>query len=177
MKYYVTLGAETVEVEVEEDRVLVGGEAVQVRLEALPGTPLYRLHVGDEAWTVAAEQLEGQDGSGVGRWALAAAGERMEVGVVDTRGHAMAQAAGKAPGPSGEVTVAAPMPGLVVRILVVEGTMVEGGARLVVLEAMKMENALRAPRAGMVGRIHVTEGQGVEKGAPLVTLKESEPRG
>jgi len=170
VKYYVTLAGQTVEVDVAEDRLVVGGETVEARLEPMPGTPLYRLYLGDDAWTVTAEQLAGKDGSGVGRWALAAAGERLEVEVLDARGRAMAQAASAAPAAGGEVTVAAPMPGLVVRILVAELEVVEAGARLVVLEAMKMENALRAPRAGTVGRIHVTEGQGVEKGAPLVTL-------
>jgi pyruvate carboxylase subunit B len=171
MKYYVTLGPQTLELEVMEDRVVVGGEEVSARLELMPGTPFYRLHLGGQAWTVAVEQLEGEDGSGVGRWALAAAGQRLEVGVLDTRGHAIAQAASAAPAAAGEAIVAAPMPGLVVRILVAQGQQVESGTRLVVLEAMKMENALRAPRAGTVGSIHVSEGQNVEKGAPLVTLE------
>jgi pyruvate carboxylase subunit B len=170
VKYFVSLGGQTVEVELAEGQVIVGGESVEARLEPIAGTPLYRLYVGDDAWTVAAEQLAGQDGSGVGRWALAAAGERLEVDVVDARGRALALSASAEPSAAREMTVAAPMPGLVVRLLVTEGEEVEAGAGLVVLEAMKMENALRAPRAGTVGRVHVTEGQAVEKGAPLVTL-------
>ena len=162
MKYYVTVGTRSVEVELED---------VVARLEAIPGTPLVRLHLGDEAWTVAAERLEGEDGSGSGRWALLLEGERVEVGVTDARTRGVAQGASGAPAPTGETTVAAPMPGLVVRVLVAEGAHVRAGTGLVVLEAMKMENALRAPRTGTVRRVHVAQGQAVEKGAPLVTLE------
>jgi len=175
VKYYVSLGAQTIEVDVSEGQLVVDGEAVEARLEPMPGTPLYRLHLGEDAWTVAAEQLEGEDGNGVGRWALVAAGERVEVGVLDVRGRALAQAATAAPTSGREVTVSAPMPGLVVRILVEQDKDVEAGEGLVVLEAMKMENTLRAPRAGKVGQIHVSEGQAVEKGVALVTLEGEVP--
>src|SRR5205809_97683 len=74
-------------------------------------------------------------------------------------------------------TVRAPMPGVVVRIEVVEGQQVDAGAGLVVVEAMKMENELRAPRSGMVQTVHVAVGQAVEKGASLVTLASPEPSG
>jgi pyruvate carboxylase subunit B len=60
------------------------------------------------------------------------------------------------------------MPGLIVRVLVARGDVVESGQALVVMEAMKMENELRATAAGSIGRIHVTAGVAVEKGALLV---------
>jgi len=71
------------------------------------------------------------------------------------------------------------MPGLVVRVEVSEGQVVEVGEGLVVVEAMKMENELRASHAGVVEQIHVSAGQRVEKGAPLVTLSapSSQPSG
>jgi biotin carboxyl carrier protein len=50
------------------------------------------------------------------------------------------------------------------------GQLVEAGAGLVVVEAMKMENELRAPHRGIVEQVHVAAGQRVEKGAALVTL-------
>ncbi|PYP09034.1 MAG: hypothetical protein DMD59_10365 [Gemmatimonadetes bacterium] len=67
------------------------------------------------------------------------------------------------------------MPGLVVRVEVREGQVVEVGEGLVVVEAMKMENELRASSRGVVEQIHVSPGQRVEKGAPLVTIKVPEP--
>src|SRR3989442_13573227 len=78
MKYFVRIGAQTVEVEVEGTRVVVGGEALEAHLVAVPGTPLYHLLLGGQSWTVAAQALEG----GVGRWALGVLGERGEISVV-----------------------------------------------------------------------------------------------
>ena len=57
MKYFVRIGAQTVEVEVEGTRVLVGGEALEAHLVAVPGTPLYHLLLGGQSWTVAAQQI------------------------------------------------------------------------------------------------------------------------
>ena len=71
---------------------------------------------------------------------------------------------------SGKMVIAAPMPGLVKSVLVVEGNEVVSGQRLVVLEAMKMENDIIAPRDGRVATVHIQAGTVVEGGKPLVTL-------
>jgi biotin carboxyl carrier protein len=172
VKYFVTIGTQTIEVEVDGPRVLVGGEPLETDLAAVSGTPLYHLLLGGESWTVAAEPLEG-----VGRWALGIAGERVEVAVQDDRSREIAPVSAKGQPAPGGGTVRAPMPGLVVRIEVAEGQQVDAGAGLVVVEAMKMENELRAPRSGMVQTVHVAVGQAVEKGASLVTLASPEPSG
>ena len=62
------------------------------------------------------------------------------------------------------------MPGLVVRVEVEEGDLVEAGAGLLVVEAMKMENSLTAPVGGRIGPIHVDVGQTVEKGKMLMEI-------
>ena len=62
----------------------------------------------------------------------------------------------------------APMPGLIVKILVEPGTRVRTGDPLVVLEAMKMENEIRATHDGVVERIHVKSGAAVVKNELLV---------
>ena len=54
--------------------------------------------------------------------------------------------------------VKAPMPGMVLNILVGEGDLVEKDAPLVILEAMKMENELRTATGGIVESIHVKAG-------------------
>ena len=64
----------------------------------------------------------------------------------------------------------AQMPGVVRRVLVAEGDVVERGQALVLLEAMKMEIRVSAPHAGTVGQVGVTEGQAVERGQALVVL-------
>jgi acetyl/propionyl-CoA carboxylase alpha subunit len=65
----------------------------------------------------------------------------------------------------------APMPGSVVRVLGAPGAPVEAGDTLVVLEAMKMEHAIRAPHSGTVSDVRVEVGQQVETGAVLVVVE------
>ena len=62
----------------------------------------------------------------------------------------------------------APMPGLILRVLVTEDQNVEEGTPLLIIEAMKMQNELRAEEPGRVTDILVEVGQAVEKGAMLV---------
>ncbi|MDH3306718.1 MAG: ATP-grasp domain-containing protein [Acidimicrobiia bacterium] len=65
----------------------------------------------------------------------------------------------------------APMPGKVVRIVATEGAVVEAGATLLIVEAMKMEHAIAAPRAGMVASISVTEGEQVDNDQVLAVVE------
>lgn len=67
-------------------------------------------------------------------------------------------------------TVKAPMPGLVLQVLVQPGQPVQKGDPLLILEAMKMENVLKAANEGVVKEVPVHSGQAVEKGATLVVL-------
>jgi len=66
--------------------------------------------------------------------------------------------------------VVAPMPGAVLAVRVSEGDQVEPGQVLVVLEAMKMENAISAPGSGVVRRVRAAAGDQVRRGDPLVEL-------
>jgi biotin carboxyl carrier protein len=67
--------------------------------------------------------------------------------------------------------VRAPMPGLVLRMLVEPGQAVEPGDGLVVLEAMKMENELRAAAAGTVAAVHAAAGAAVAKNDLLISFE------
>jgi acetyl/propionyl-CoA carboxylase alpha subunit len=62
------------------------------------------------------------------------------------------------------------IPGRVVAVDVVEGAIVAGGDRLLVVEAMKMQNEIRAPHDGTVVRVAVSAGGTVEIGSVLVVL-------
>ncbi len=64
--------------------------------------------------------------------------------------------------------IKAPMPGMVLNILVSEGTEVKKGDVLLVLEAMKMENMLKSPSDGIVKKIAVQKGTAVEKNQLLI---------
>jgi biotin carboxyl carrier protein len=71
----------------------------------------------------------------------------------------------------GRVTLTAPMPGKVVRVLVKQGDSVIEGQGLVVVEAMKMENELKSPKAGTVTEVLAREGTTVEANAKLLTVE------
>ena len=79
-----------------------------------------------------------------------------------------APAAPKAP-VAGE-TVNSPMPGTVLEVQIKPGDYVKSGETLLVLEAMKMENAIAAPKDGKVVEVYVIKGQTVESGTALVTI-------
>jgi propionyl-CoA carboxylase alpha chain len=65
----------------------------------------------------------------------------------------------------------APMPGTVARVAVALGDLVEAGAAVVVLEAMKMEHVVTAPAAGVVTELAVEPGQAVDAGTQLARVE------
>jgi biotin carboxyl carrier protein len=73
----------------------------------------------------------------------------------------------------GPYSVAAPMPGKVVRVLVKPGDRVRAQQAIAVVEAMKMENELRTARAGIVLDVSVRAGQLVEVGTVLAVVGDS----
>jgi biotin carboxyl carrier protein len=74
-------------------------------------------------------------------------------------------------GLEGRQTIAAPMPGKVIRVLVADGDEVERGQGLVVIEAMKMQNELKSPKAGQVVSLLAEEGAPVGAGQVLVVVE------
>lgn len=64
--------------------------------------------------------------------------------------------------------IKAPMPGLVLHVIVEEGQEVNKGDNLLVLEAMKMENIIKSPSSGTVKKIRVNKGDKVEKNEVLI---------
>ncbi len=71
---------------------------------------------------------------------------------------------------AGADVLAAPMPGVILEVLVVAGVTLRRGDPILVLEAMKMRNTIRAPRAAVVVAVEVEAGQPVGPGDPLVRL-------
>ena len=66
--------------------------------------------------------------------------------------------------------IVAPMPGMVLQVMVENNQEIKKGDAIVVLEAMKMENILKAPGDGIVKKIHVIKGDKVEKNQVMVNL-------
>jgi 3-methylcrotonyl-CoA carboxylase alpha subunit len=69
-------------------------------------------------------------------------------------------------------SLAAPMPGKVIAVLVQKGDKVAKGTPLVILEAMKMEHTITAPRAGVVAEIRFAAGEQVDEGVDLLILQD-----
>ncbi len=77
----------------------------------------------------------------------------------------------KAATKSGAYNVCAPLPGVVLSIPVKVGDTVKAADTVLVLEAMKMENAIHAGRDGRVASINVNAGDSVLEGNALITIE------
>jgi propionyl-CoA carboxylase alpha chain len=66
----------------------------------------------------------------------------------------------------------APMPGLLVSLLVKPGQKVRAGDELAVVEAMKMENSLKAERDATISKVHAIEGQVLEQDDPIIEFEQ-----
>ncbi|HEY2064633.1 MAG TPA: biotin/lipoyl-containing protein [Gemmatimonadaceae bacterium] len=166
MKYYVQVGDEVLEVVREGDVVEVEGRRAVAHVADLEGTPVRMVTIGDEVHRVVVRR-----GPTRGRYTLWLDGFRYEVEALDERSRAIRELSGVSAAASGPAPLVAPMPGMIVRVQVQVGDIVQVGQGLVVMEAMKMENELRATSAGTVKAVHAQPATAVEKGAVLLELE------
>ena len=94
-------------------------------------------------------------------------GRAFEIAITDKRRWVRP---GGAAGSQGRISITAPMPGKVVRVLVSAGDEVAAGQGIVVVEAMKMQNELKSPRAGRVTTVNANETDSVNAGAVLAVI-------
>jgi len=144
-------------------KILVNGREVALAV----GDDWSAVEVRPNLWSVLAggrsyEVFVGSDGR------VAVDGEPLIVEVVDPRAVRKRGAAGLV---EGRQLLKAAMPGKVVRVLVVEGSEVEAGQGVLVVEAMKMQNELKSPKAGVVTRVAVQEGATVNAGDLLAVVE------
>ncbi len=165
MKYIVTVAGKEFEVEVNGDRVTAGGKTLVAGLRTVPGTATRELQIEGRPTVL---QLRS---GGRGQWSVGVGGDRWEAEVIDERTRHIRSLTAGGEQRRGPLILRAPMPGLVVRVLVEPGQEIAAGAGLVVLEAMKMENELKAPSAGTVSAVKIQAGAAVEKGQVLVEFQ------
>ena len=127
------------------------------------GEGLYSLIADGKSYQVHVERTEEGLRMAIGR-------HRIDLQVLTEREWRLKKVAPREAQAGGTMLIKAPMPGLVKGVLVAEGDEVHSGQRLVVLEAMKMENDITSPRAGRITALHVATGVTVEGGKPLLTL-------
>ena len=163
MRYFVSIGERTYEVELRDQDVVVDGQIMSADLQSVPGTLLRRLSLNGQSYRVVAVGGEAR-----GAWELQLGGERVHAEVVDERTRAIRAMTARSAAAQGPRPVRAPMPGMVVRVEVEVGQHVRAGQGVVIIEAMKMENELKADTAGVVSKVIATPGTAVEKGAVLI---------
>jgi biotin carboxyl carrier protein len=168
MRYYVTVSDTTYEVDIDENGVHVDGEPVEVSALQVAGTDVHSFLVDGESHRVVASS------SGKGGWDLHLKGRHERAEVLDEHTKTLRDMSAARAGPMGPRAVRAPMPGLVVKVEVEEGDLVEVGTGLLIVEAMKMENELSAEAPARVGVIHVAAGQAVEKDQILMDMLSPE---
>ncbi|MGH7475006.1 MAG: acetyl-CoA carboxylase biotin carboxyl carrier protein subunit [Longimicrobiales bacterium] len=163
MRYFVTIRGRTFEVDLSGSRPRIDGREVSADLAGTLDSPARHLLIDGRSYPLVAGR-----GTARGVWELHIDGARLQAEAIDERTRAIREMTAAAGAPPGPRPVAAPMPGLVVRIEVEPGQTVAAGQGVAIVEAMKMENELKAEAAGRVARVLVQAGQTVEKGAVLI---------
>jgi len=142
-------------------RFRLGQDAERAAEVQVPEPGVYSVLMGGRSYDARVEEHP----SGL---VIALEGYRFEVAVRDPRRLARGAASR---GRQAIESIAAPMPGKVVRVLVAPGDSVETGQGLVVVEAMKMQNEMKSPRAGRVVSVAAREGATVAAGEVLATVE------
>ncbi len=167
VKYRLRLGDDVHDVEVERlpdgrYRVALGGRERVVTLRQIGADlqrGLYDLLVDGEAHQLYADRTRSA-------LELLLDGDLITVEPLTAGTGGAAAAAG-----SGPATIRAAMTGVIKEVYVQPEQHVERGERLLVLEAMKMNNEVRAPRAGTVRTVAVASGQRIDKGEVLAVIE------
>lgn len=158
-RYAVSVGDQEYQVEVQDSGLLVDGEPVVFEMTSLNDNGLHlfrRAERSTEMYFKTSDHIE-YEVLVDGRCLVA----RVDLAYRRSRRSCESAAAGQ---------VLAPMPGLVVDVLVQVGQAVEEGQALLVQESMKMQMQLRAPCAGRVVDVRIEVGDQVGKGADLIRI-------
>ena len=133
-----------------------------VEVDAILARPdVLSLRIGNQAYEVKCERVGGDMHLWVGS-------ARFAVEVRDPRS---LRGRVRAVDDQGPKKLTAPMPGKIVRVLVTQGTEVEAGAGVLVVEAMKMQNEIKSPKKGTIQKILVSEGAAVNSGDVLAIVE------
>lgn len=164
MKYFARVGSTEYEIVIDKDQVFVNGELVVVDLKQSGVPELYSVLFGGRSYDMLVETERSN-------YVVTFRAEQFHVQVEDERTRRL-NTGRKAPAiPHGELSIKAPIPGLVVKVLVEKGSEIADGQPVVLLEAMKMENEIRSPRVGIVKSIAATAGRRVEQNEVLLILE------
>ena len=163
MKYLTTIDGKEFSVEViDEKHVQINDQVLEVDFESVSGQPVYSLIIGGRSYEAYIYPDDKE-------WQVLLHGRLYQASVEDEREQRL-RVTGTKVVVNGEFNLKAPMPGLVVSILVEEGQDVKQGQVLMVLESMKMQNELKAPRDGTVTKVRVKAGDTMELKQSMLSL-------
>jgi len=164
VKYFSQVNGNEYEIELQDGTILVNGEEVTVDLTpgGVPG--LYSFLMAGQSHEVLVESDRAD-------YTITLRGESYPVYVEDERTRKFNAGRSAPTAAAGGGSITAPIPGLIVKVLVEEGETVEAGQPAILLEAMKMENEIRVGQGGIVKKVEVTDGQRVEQNATLVVIE------
>lgn len=164
MKYITTVEGKEYAVDVLDDRhVSVNGKVYTIDFESVSGQPVFSMIVDGKSFESYVYPAEDD-------WQVLLRGHLYQVRVEDEREKRLRAAAGGGVAEGGEFHLKAPMPGLVVTVLVSEGDEIKKGQVLLILVSMKMQNELKSPRDGKIGRIRVKPGESVEQKQTMLSV-------
>lgn len=164
MKYITKVNGIDFEIDIRPDgKLLVNGEERHIDFLPFSDPSLFSLIMDNLSHEVLVDERDGQ-------FEVLIRGRLFTAEVLDERTQLLGKHDSALDVDTGEISIRAPMPGLVVAIPVSEGQEIKKGQTVVILESMKMQNELKAPRDGVVQRISATAGTSVEQNKVLVTL-------
>lgn len=178
MPYIVTVNNQTCTVDTrgQENGVTIDALAYAIdwrQIATLAAGGRYSLVIAGKSYEIFARRISEPGAQDVQTYEIFLKGQRFEVKIEDERTKLLAGLARSGAG-SGEARILAPMPGLVVNVLVKPGDTIEQTQPVVILEAMKMENDLPAPITGTIKEVPVQKGQTVDQGQVLVVIEASQ---
>ncbi len=170
MRYYAQSEGSNDEIELEVDENGAVAEVGGAAADLVPlGGGRFSLLLRGRSYELYAVPEVGEDGQSFYR--VDVGGQSYRILVQSERERRIRKAAPIATHHSGAVAVKAPMPGLVTGVVVSVGEVVQSGQRLILLEAMKMENEIRAPKPGTVKSLATSVGDKVEQGRVLLVIE------
>jgi biotin carboxyl carrier protein len=159
--YTVHVGKHEYQIRVSDESLSVNGEQIQASMIPLNEVGAYLMRLGDRKREVQVSAL------GKSIYSVTSRGRKIQAKVEkgSVRSHLQKNLDLKG-------VLKAPMPGVILSVLVQEGDRVVKDQALVVMESMKMQMEMRSPVSGLVEKVLVKEKGQVEKDYELVRIKE-----
>jgi biotin carboxyl carrier protein len=165
-EYVVTTGKGKKDIIItDENTAVINGKKYDYELTRL-NNDTYILRLGSRIYQLTAERVSSDT------FSVFVNGNMVEAAVRSIlQEKAIEQIESAAAGKHKNISVKAPMPGMILKIKKQAGEIVKTGESVVILEAMKMENDIHSPAEGIISNIAVQEGSAVEKGAVLFLIE------